>query len=279
MWAFEISGDMIMFWNAKNGCVRIGDADMNYVSFGSGTDNLIMLPGLGDGLTTVKGMALQMALLYRMYAKAYKVFIFSRKNDLEEGYSTRDMARDQAEAMKMLGIKSANILGISQGGMIAQYLAIDYPDLVEKLVLAVTLSKQNELIQDVVCNWISMAEHNDYKNLMIDTAERSYSEKYLKRYRLLYPFLGMMGRPKDFSRFIIQAKSCIHHNACSELSKILCPTLVIGGECDKIVGVDASREIADRIKYCEEYIYTQFGHAAYEEALDFNKRVLTFLSE
>ena len=83
MWAFEISGDMIMFWNAKNGCVRIGDADMNYVSFGSGTDNLIMLPGLGDGLTTVKGMALPMALLYRMYAKAYKVFIFSRKNDLE----------------------------------------------------------------------------------------------------------------------------------------------------------------------------------------------------
>lgn len=189
-----------MFWNAKNGSVRIGDADMNYVSFGSGTDILIMLPGLGDGLTTVKGMAFPMALLYRMYAKAYKVFIFSRRNDLKEGYSTRDMARDQAEAMKMLGIKSANILGISQGGMIAQYLAIDYPDLVEKLVLAVTLSKQNELIQNVVGNWISMAEHNDYKNLMIDTAERSYSERYLKRYRLLYPFLGIVGRPVNFSR-------------------------------------------------------------------------------
>ncbi|MGN0250788.1 MAG: alpha/beta fold hydrolase [Oliverpabstia sp.] len=70
-----------------------------------------------------------------MYANDYKVFIFSRKNDLEEGYSTRDMARDQAEAMKMLGIKSANILGISQGGMIAQYLAIDYPDLVVLAVL------------------------------------------------------------------------------------------------------------------------------------------------
>ena len=72
-----------MFWNAKNGCVRIGDADMNYVSFGSGSDNLIMLPGLGDGLTTVKGMAFPIALLYRMYAKAYKVFIFSRRNDFE----------------------------------------------------------------------------------------------------------------------------------------------------------------------------------------------------
>lgn len=124
-----------MLWNAKNGCVRIDDMDMYYVSFGKGTNNLIMLPGLGDGLTTVKGIALPMSMAYRMYANDYKVFIFSRKNDLEEGYSTRDMARDQAEAMKMLGIKSANILGISQGGMIAQYLAIDYPDLVVLAVL------------------------------------------------------------------------------------------------------------------------------------------------
>ena len=268
-----------MLWNAKNGCVRIGDTDMYYVSFGKGTNHLIMIPGLGDGLTTVKGMALPMSMAYQIYADDYKVFIFSRKNDLEEGYSTRDMARDQAEAMKTLGIKSANILGISQGGMIAQYLAIDYPEFVEKLVLAVTLSKQNELIQNVVGNWISMAEHNDYKHLMIDTAERSYSERYLKKYRLLYPLLGRMGKPKDFGRFIIQARSCINHNAYPELDKIMCPTLVIGGECDRIVGVDASREIAERINFCEEYIYKEFGHAAYEEAKDFNGRVLKFLSK
>ena len=267
-----------MLWNAKNGCVRIGDTDMYYVSFGKGTDHLIMIPGLGDGLTTVKGMALPMSMAYQIYANDYKVFIFSRKNDLEEGYSTRDMARDQAEAMKLLGIKKANVLGISQGGMIAQYLAIDYPEFVEKLVLAVTLSKQNELIQNVVGNWISMAEHNDYKHLMIDTAERSYSERYLKKYRLFYPLLGRIGKPKDFGRFIIQARSCINHNAYPELDKIMCPTLVIGGECDRIVGVDASREIVEKINFCEEYIYKEFGHAAYEEAKDFNGRVLKFLS-
>ena len=267
-----------MFWNAKNGCVRIGDTDMYYVSFGKGRDNLIMIPGLGDGLTTVKGMALPMSMAYRMYATDYKVFMFSRKNNLEEGYSTRNMARDQAEAMKLLGIKKANVLGISQGGMIAQYLAIDYPELVEKLVLAVTLSKQNELIQNVVGNWISMAEHSDYKKLMIDTAERSYTDRYLKKYRLFYPLLGRIGKPKDFSRFIIQARSCMDHNAYPELGKIMCPTLVIGGECDRIVGVDASREIVERINLCEEYIYKEFGHAAYEEAKDFNGRVLKFLS-
>lgn len=268
-----------MFYNAKNGCVRIGNSDMHYVSFGKGTNNLIMIPGLGDGLTTVKGMAIPMSITYRIYEKDYKVYIFSRKNNLNKGYSTRDMARDQAEAMKVIGIKKANVLGISQGGMIAQYLAIDYPDLVEKLVLAVTLSKQNELIKNVVGNWIIMAKQKDYKNLMIDTAEKSYSERYLKKYRKIYPFFGKMGKSKDFSRFLIQAKSCIHHNAYQELDKIICPTLVIGGECDRIVGVDASREIAEKIKTCKQFIYTEFGHAAYEEAKDFNERVLKFLSE
>ena len=50
------------------------------------------------------------------------------------------MALDIAAAMDTLGIKNADIFGVSQGGMIAQYLAIDRPDLVNKLVLAVTLS-------------------------------------------------------------------------------------------------------------------------------------------
>lgn len=268
-----------MFMEARNGSVQIGDTNMNYVSFGKGNDILIMLPGLGDGLTTVKGMAIPMAITYRMYAKDYKVYIFSRKNYLEESYSTRKMASDQAEAMRVLGINKAKVLGISQGGMIAQYLAIDYPELVEKLVLAVTLSKQNELIQSVVKKWILIAEQKDYKSLMIDTAEKSYSERYLNKYRLLYPILGRVGKPKNFSRFLIQAKSCINHNAYFELDKILCQTLVIGGDCDKIVGVEASRELANKIKNSELYIYNGLGHAAYEEAKDFNKRILDYLSK
>lgn len=240
---------------------------------------MVMLPGLGDGLTTVKGMALALAMIYRAYAKDHTVFIFSRRNDIPEGHSTRDMAEDQAKAMKALGITDANIMGISQGGMIAQYLAIDHPGSVKKLVLAVTLAKQNEIIQHVTDNWISLAERGDHRSLMIDTAERSYSDRYLKRYRCLYPFLRHIGKPKDLKRFLIQADSCIHHNAYSELDKILCPTLIIGGACDKIVGAAASSELADNIKTSEVYIYDDLGHAAYAEAKDLDKRVLRFLAK
>lgn len=265
-----------MFWKAKNSCVIIGDDDMNYISFGMGKDILIILPGLGDGLTTVKGMAIPMAIAYRKFAKDYKVYVFSRRNNLKKGYSTRDMASDQAKAMEALDIKKAKIWGVSQGGMIAQYLAIDYPNLVEKLILTVTSSKPNEQMQNVVGNWISMAKKNDYKHLMIDTAEKSYSEKYLKKYRWFYSFLGVVGKPKNFDRFIIQAISCIQHNAYAEINNIVCPVLIIGGDDDRIIGVTPSIELANRIKDSELYIYKGLGHAVYEEAKDFNSRVYNF---
>ena len=266
-----------MFYHAKNGSVRIGNSEMDYISFGNGNKNLIMMPGLGDGLVTVKGTAHIFSIVYRVYAKEFKVYVFSRKNHLQEGYSTREMAKDHAEVMAALGISKADILGISQGGMIAQYLAIDYPDLVDKLILAVTSSKPNEILQNVVGAWMEMTTQGNYKDLMIDTAEKSYSERYLKKYRLLYPLLGRIGKPKSFKRFLIQADSCIRHNAYAELDKIMCPTLVIGGDCDKIVGTTAASMIADKIDGSELFIYRDLGHAAYEEAKDFNERVLEFL--
>lgn len=269
-----------MFWNAKNGCVSIDDTEMDYVSFGKGTDILVMIPGLGDGLTTVKGMALPLAYTYRMYAGKYKVYLFSRKNHLEryldKGYSTRDMAKDLAYAMKELGILRAKVLGVSQGGMIAQYLSIDYPQLVDRLVLAVTLSRPNETVKNVIDSWLSFARQGDYSALMKDTAEKSYSEKYLKKYRRLYPVVTRMGKPADFSRFIVQAMSCVQHDAFTSLPDIACPTLVIGGGADQIVTSASSVEIAGQIKDSKLHLYKELGHAAYEEAPDFNSRVMAF---
>ena len=268
-----------MLFNAINGNIRIGDTDMDYISFGNGQKNLIMIPGLGDGVKTVKGKATTFAVMYREFAKDYKVYVFSRKNQLEKVYSTKDMAKDQVEVMKKLGISKASIMGVSQGGMIAQYIAIDYPELIDKLVLAVTVSRQNETIQSVIGSWIAMAEANDYKGIIIDTTEKSYSDKNIKKYRLLYPILSRIGKPKDFSRFINQANACIQHNAYSELDKIKCKTLVIGGDSDKVVGKNSSEEIAERIPTSKLVIFKGLGHMAYEEAKDFNHQVLSFLNE
>ena len=88
---------------------------MDYISFGYGTENLIIIPGLGDGLQTVKGLAVPFAMMYRIFAKDYKVYVFSRKRILEPGYSIKDMAEELKIAMEELQINKAHILGVSPG--------------------------------------------------------------------------------------------------------------------------------------------------------------------
>ena len=268
-----------MMADAKNGTVMIDDTDMDYITFGKGKRIFVIIPGLGDGLRTVKGTAIAFAWAYRKLCSDFKVYVFSRKNKLPEGYTTRDMARDLVTVMKKLGIYQVDVMGISQGGMIAQYVAIDYPEMVRNLILTVTLSRQNHQEQLVARRWIKMAKADNYKGIITETAELSYSEKYLKKYRLLYPVLGILGKPKDFRRFVIQAESCLQHDAFDELKKIQSPTLVIGGECDHIVGGDASRELAATIRNSELYMYPSLSHGLYDEAKDFQTRIIAFLNK
>lgn len=265
-----------MGWNAKNGSVPIGSTNMSYVSFGHGKRTLIMLPGLSDGLATVKGKALLLARPYQLFFDDFTVYMFSRKDEMPEGYTIRDMAEDQAIALKELGIDKACVLGVSQGGMIAQYLAIDHPELVEKLVIAVSASRPHQVSEERMKKWLEFAEAGDHKSLMIDTAENSYSPVYLEKYRKLYPVIGRVGRPKDYKRFLLNAKAIIGFSSYDELCKIQCPTLIIGGEDDKIVGIEAYYEMHERIPGSELFVYEGLGHAAYEEAKDFYQRIYEF---
>ncbi|MCR4805770.1 MAG: alpha/beta fold hydrolase, partial [Clostridia bacterium] len=139
---------------------------MEYAAFGHGSRVCAVLPGLSDGLATVRGKALLLAGPYRPYFGGWTVYMFSRREDLPEGYRIRDMASDQAEALQALGVEKACVLGVSQGGMIAQTLAADWPDLVEKLVVAVSAPFANETVQARLADWIRFAEAGDHYHLM-----------------------------------------------------------------------------------------------------------------
>ncbi|MBE7005215.1 MAG: alpha/beta hydrolase [Ruminococcaceae bacterium] len=262
--------------NARNCQVSLNPGEMDYIRFGNGRRNLVMLPGVGDGLRTVKGLALPFAVLYRSLAEDFTVYVFSRRTELAPQMSTRDMAEDMNRAMEALGLADAAVVGVSQGGMIAQWLAIDHPDKVAKLVLTVTLSRPNPTVRDVVGRWIEMAERGDYRGIMLDTAERSYSPKRLQNARLTYGLLGKAGKPRSFERFIIQARSCLAHDAYDALPRIACPTLVIGGTDDQIVTGEASEEIAAQIPGSTLKQYVGLGHGLYEEAPDYLKQVADF---
>jgi esterase/lipase len=93
-----------------------------------------------------------------------------------------------------------------------------------------------------------MAKNNQYFELTKDTIEKTYTEKHLKRYRSMYPFIKMMVKLKDPERFIIQAEACSNHNAIDELSKINKPVYIIGGNKDLIAGNDSSEILHKLIK-------------------------------
>ena len=262
-----------MVFGAKNGKIN----GTEYIRFGTGQRTLIMLPGLGDGLKTVGGTALPMALMYRMFAKDFTVYMFSRRENLPAGHSTRDMARDLKDAMDALGIEKADILGVSMGGMIAQWLAVDYPERVGKLILTVTAARPNGVLTESIVEWMEQARAGEHAALMDSNLKRIYSEKYYRQNKWMIPLLGVLTKPKSYERFLILAEACLNHDAYTELSNIKAPTFVIGGGRDQAIGPDAAGELAERIPNAALKIYPQWGHGLYEEAKDFNNIVLDFL--
>jgi len=263
--------------NAQNGILTIRDTQMEYIRFGSGVRTLVMLPGLGDGLRTMKGTALPMALMYHAFVRDFTVYAFSRLTRLPEGYTTRDMARDQKDAMDALGIEMADIFGVSMGGMIAQHLAADYPEKVGKLILTVTSARPNPILMESVQEWMEQARQGDHTALMDSNLKKIYSDHYYRSNKWMIPIIGRLTKPKSYDRFLVQADACLAHDAYDKLTSISAPTLVIGGEQDKALGGDPSRELAARIPGARLRMYEKWGHGVYEEEKGFNAFILDFL--
>ena len=266
-----------MLWNAQNLTVRIPAGEMPCAAFGSGSRTMVILPGLGDGLKSVRGMALPLAALYRAFVKDFRVLVLSRVIPQAENTTTRDMAAQVAQALENLQVKKASVVGVSMGGMIAQHLAADFPELVDKLVLTATCPCPNPILTEAVEGWMDMARRGDHRSLMVDNGRRIYSDGYLKKNGWMFPVTALFTKPKSYEQFLVLTEACRIHDARERLASITAPTLVIGGEQDKCLGGDASRELAAAIGGARLKMYPQYGHGCYEEAADFRQTVLDFL--
>ena len=263
-------------YGAKEKQLSLHHARVDYITFGRGTKTLVMIPGLNT--RGVKGSSAMLSFMYRIFVKDYTVYVFDHPTPLPAGYTVAVAAKWLAHTMDALQLKNADVFGVSQGGMVAQYLALERPDLVRKLVLAVTLSRSNEAVQDAVKTWLRLLETGELRQFVEDMALRMYSNAYVQRYKPFFPLLALLQKPKDPQRFKVLAKACLTCNTYEQLENIRCPVLVLGGAKDKIVTAEASREMAEKLR-CEFHLYEDLGHAAYEEAADFNRRVLDFFQK
>lgn len=57
---------------AKGRILYFNEKSIDYITFGKGKETLIMIPDLGDGLNTVKGMAQSLSFVYRYLGKSIK---------------------------------------------------------------------------------------------------------------------------------------------------------------------------------------------------------------
>lgn len=255
---------------------HLSDQGVDYITFGKGNKTLIIITGLSlQGLSDMSDLAIY-SLFYR-YVKEYKVYIFDRKDHIEEGISIENMADDLYHSLQELHIANASIIGISQGGMIAQLFAIKYPQKVTSLVLALTFSRNNAISRETIRGWIEMAENGDMDQLNMDSVSKSFSSPVLKKlYVINRLFLKSVSKEKRH-RFVCLAKSILEFDCHRSLDKITCPTLVLGAKKDLVLGVNGARELANGIPNASYYEFSKLGHAAFIESKQFNKMILEFL--
>lgn len=254
--------------------VRTNEFSMDYLRFGHGGETLVILPGLS--VQSVMASAEAVADAYRELTDDYTLYVFDRRKALPPAYSMNDMARDTAEAFRALGLRQVNLLGVSQGGMMAMIMAIEQPELIRRLVLGSTSACIGQAQYRLFDRWIRMAKRGSRTELYLDFGEVLYPRETFEKWRAYLIEASKSVTQADLDRFVILADSVKDFDITGDLHKIACPALVIGSEDDRVLGADASRCIAKHLKRAELYMYDGYGHAAYDTAGDYKERIARF---
>lgn len=255
--------------------VAVGGSDIGYFSFGRGDVPFVMLPGIFT--KSILTLAELVAMAYQQFAQDFRIYVFDRRTDIEPDCTIDSCAEDTAEAMDRLGLKNACVFGVSMGGMIAQSLAVKRPDLVGRLVLGSTASRISPDAARLLDSISELAGRNDTAALYEAFAKAVYTPSFYEKYQKAI-MLSMQGSTdEDIRRFVLLTEAIKKFDIYGELDKVKCPLLVIGAGEDGILGVQASRDIAEKTG-AELYIYEGYGHAAYDEAEDYKDRLFEFFT-
>jgi len=264
---------------------KVGDINLCYNIRGDGQP-LILIAGFATAQNA-------WFPLLRAFSKHYRVVTFDNRgiggSDKPDGpYSTKMMAGDTIALMDHLGIDRAHVLGGSMGGMIAQHIAIDHPQRVDKLILFST-SVGGQPLRDMLFDLAEATTPNwnrsssdlagaDLRKLTAAIASRSFNQPFNRLVivplaRLMLS-LGMTKVPAG------QLEAMMTHNVLDRLHLIKAPTLVLTGSKDRLMPPQWSEVLASRIKGAKLVSIDGGSHAVgMELAGRFNKEVLDFLRD
>ena len=174
-----------------------------------------------------------------------------RTSPLDAETSIRTMATDCIALINHLGLKSVNMLGHSMGGFVAQRCAIQYPEYVDKLILAATSSCNSRRNNDLFSNWACSLEAGlDLKIWFRSIFYWILSESVFEDAKAVDDTVQIevdYTYPPNAVAFRKQVDAIAEFNCADKLPTIVARTLVIGGSEDLLFPVQMCKDLAIRI--------------------------------
>ena len=263
---------------------KVNEINIYYEVRGRG-EPLVLILGLG-------GPCSAWIFQTRAFKKYYQVITFDNrgvgKSDKPSSpYTVRTMADDTIGLLDYLGVDKAHVLGVSLGGMIAQEIAINYPERVGKLILGCTAAEIGDT-NGSVTRAMGLKEgppEADITDLRgVDMGKVMSAVTSLSFNRILFKVLLVsvakiyfkFGKVKGISG---QLEATTAYSTLDRLHEIKAPTLVIAGTGDKIMPIHLSEVLANGIPNARLVKVEGGSHSFFMEMRGrFNKEVLNFLS-
>jgi 3-oxoadipate enol-lactonase len=221
---------------------------MNIVEAGSGPA-VLLIHGLGWDHSLWNPTIARLAPRYRVIAADTRGHGATDKPD--GPYDMEILARDYAALADALGLGKACVIGLSQGGMIAQCLALLRPELVSALILVSTSCKSAPSLRDNMEARIAAMEKAGPEAAAAIAAESIFAPAW------------RAANPAEVKRFIgwrsamptaplnAATRALYEFNLSADLPRISVPTLVIAGEKDTLTPPGGMEEIAALIPGAE----------------------------
>jgi 3-oxoadipate enol-lactonase len=212
--------------------------------------------GSGDPLLLIMGLGSTLNMWHRtlpIVTPHYRTIIFDNrgvgKTDVPPGpYSIPMMASDAVAVMDAAGVDSAHVYGISMGGIIAQEVALAFPERVRSLILGCTMHggpqsvPADQKVLDVLMKRGQMTIEEAIEAMLPFVYDSGTSRDELEidiELRRQYP-----ATPEGYYG---QLQGILAYESRSRLSQITSPTLVIHGESDQLIPAENGRLIASLI--------------------------------
>jgi len=253
----------------------VNGISINYNVEGQG-EPLLLIMGLGS---TSAAWRFQR----RFFRKYYQVISFDNrgagKTDKPAGpYSMRQMADDTVALLDHLAIKKAHVMGVSMGGKIAQEVAINYPERVDKLVLANTYCCQDDSTNGWTPEWTAAADRycKTWKAPPVGIGFNSPLWKFFGFFQIR--IATMRKTTEERAAYVAQKKAAEAVRTIDRLPSVKARTLVITGTGDKLTRHTSSDTMAKIIPNAKLVKIEGGSHTLIvEKSSKFNREVLNFL--